>query len=251
MEIRFDDETALVTGAGQGMGRAIAETLAAGGADVVLNDIVENRIDEVESTLNDAHGGDALAVAADVTDYEAVQGMVETATASFGTVDILVNNAGAWVTAFFTQSTPEDWVKDIDLNLYGVLNCTHAVLPGMIDQEHGSIVNIVSDAGRVGQPQSAAYSAAKAGVEAFSKTIAKESGRYNVRSNCVSMGVTETSLTEDLLEGETREQVLSQYPISRAGRPQDAANAVCFLASDCASWVTGQTYPVNGGFTTC
>ncbi len=248
MQIDLTGETALVTGAGRGMGRATAESLAESGADVVLNDVVEERIDEVAADIDDADGGDALAVPADVTDYDAVGGMVEAAEAEFGGIDVLVNNAGAWVTEFFTDSEPEQWRQDIDLNLYGVLNCTRHVLPGMAERGGGSVVSIVSDAGRVGEPRLGSYSAAKAGVVGFTKAVAKESGRYDVRLNCVAMGTTETPLTEDMLAEGRRETVLEQYALNRLGRPEDAAKMVTFLASDAASWITGQTFPVNGGY---
>ena len=248
MEIDLSGETALVTGAGRGMGRAIAESLAESGADVVLNDVVEERIDEVADGIGEAEGGDAFAAPADVTDYDAVGEMVDAAEAEFGGIDVLVNNAGAWVTEFFTDSEPEQWRRDIDLNLYGVLNCTRHVLPGMAERGGGSVVSIVSDAGRVGEPRLGTYSAAKAGVVGFTKAVAKESGRYDVRLNCVSMGTTETPLTEDMLAEGRREKVLQQYALNRLGRPEDAANVVTFLASDAASWITGQTFPVNGGY---
>ena len=248
MHIDLTDETALVTGAGRGMGRAIAESLAESGADVVLNDVVEERIEEVADGIAGAEGGDALAVPADVTDYDAVGGMVETTEAEFGGIDVLVNNAGAWVTEFFTETDPDQWHRDIDLNLYGVFNCTRHVLPGMAERGHGSVVSIVSDAGRVGEPRLGTYSAAKAGVIGFTKAVAKEAGRYDVRLNCVSMGTTETPLTEDMLAEGRREKILQQYALNRLGRPEDAANMVTFLASDAAEWVTGQTVPVNGGY---
>jgi 3-oxoacyl-[acyl-carrier protein] reductase len=248
MQIDLSDETVLVTGAGRGMGRVTAESLAESGADVVLNDVVEERIEEAADAIADAEGGDALAVAADVTDYDAVGGMVETAEAEFGGIDVLVNNAGAWVTEFFTETEPDQWRQDVDLNLYGVFNCTRHVLPGMAERGHGSVVSIVSDAGRVGEPRLGTYSAAKAGVVGFTKAVAKEAGRYDVRLNCVAMGTTETPLTEDMLAEGRRETVLEQYALNRLGRPEDAANVVTFLASDAAEWVTGQTVPVNGGY---
>jgi 3-oxoacyl-[acyl-carrier protein] reductase len=248
MHVDLTGETALVTGAGRGMGRAIAESLAESGADVVLNDVVEERIEEAADGIADANGGDALAVTADVTDYEAVGEMVEAAEAALGGVDVLVNNAGAWVTEFFTETDPEQWRRDIDLNLYGVLNCTRHVLPGMAERGHGSVVSIVSDAGRVGEPRLGTYSAAKAGVVGFTKAVAKESGRYDVRLNCVSMGTTETPQTEEMLAEGRRETVLEQYALNRLGRPEDAARMVTFLASDAAEWITGQTYAVNGGY---
>lgn len=248
MHVDLTGETALVTGAGRGMGRAIAESLAESGADVVLNDVVEERIAEVAENIDDTGGGDALAVTADVTDYEAVGGMVEAAEAEFGGVDVLVNNAGAWVTEYFTDSEPAQWQRDVDLNLYGVLNCTRHVLPGMAERGHGSVVSIVSDAGRVGEPRLGTYSAAKAGVVGFTKAVAKESGRYDVRLNCVSMGTTETPRTEEMLAEGRREAVLERYALNRLGRPEDAARMVTFLASDAAEWITGQTYAVNGGY---
>lgn len=248
MELDLAGETALVTGAGRGMGAAIAETLAESGATVAVNDVDADRLDDTVAAV-EAAGGDALAAPADVTDHGAVGEMVAAVEADLGTVDVLVNNAGGWTTEWFADSTPEQWVRDIELNLHGVLNCTHHVLPGMVEQEHGVVVSIVSDAGRVGEPRCAPYAAAKAGVEGFTRTVATEYGRDGVRANCVSMGTTETPRTAELLAGDTRERVVENYPLGRLGRPADAAAAVCFLASDAAGWVTGQTYPVNGGFT--
>lgn len=143
---------------------------------MALNDVAEERVAEAAEAVGDAEGGDALAVPADVTDYEAVDGMVETVEAEFGGIDVLVNNAGAWVTKFFTETEPEQWRRDIDLDLYGVLNRTRHVLPGMAERGHGSVVSIVSDAGQVGEPRLGTYSAAKAGVVGFTKAVAREAG---------------------------------------------------------------------------
>ncbi len=246
----------LVTGAGQGVGRQIALHFAAHNAGgVVVNDYHRSRAEAVAEEIR-ALGCKAFAVAGDVTDYAAVTALTEEAVAHFGRVDLLVNNAGnagptqglGELPAFW-ETGPEEWRHWLGTNLYGVLNCSRAVLPGMIERRYGRIVTIVSDAGRVGEPHLAVYSGAKAGAAGFMRGLAKAVGRFNITANNVALSGVRTPGVADLVpDDETMKKVLRSYVIRRMGEPDDAANMVLFLASDAASWITGQTYPVNGGY---
>lgn len=269
MDLGLTGKVALVTGAGRGIGRAIAMTLAAEGARVVVNDYYQERADAVAKEIT-AAGGAALGVQADVTDFQAVRAMMERAVQHFGALHILVNNAGIPATTggaemgggfsgpLFKETGPEQWRRTMDVITLGTLNCSHAALPHLIAAGGGAIVNIISDAGRVGEPRLVPYSMAKAGVIGFAKALAKEEGRNGVRVNCVSPATTETEATAALFrdpspEGQARLQaILRQYPLGRwrggLGRPQDIADAVVFLVSDRAQWITGQVLSVNGGY---
>lgn len=233
------------------MGRSIAHALAASGADVVVNDVVAARAASVVDEVH-AAGGRASVAVFDVTDHDAVRAAV----AAIGGVDVLVSNAGnagaGATTALvpFVETGPADWERYLQVNLYGVLHGCRAVLPGMIANGWGRIITVVSDAGRVGDPGLAAYSAAKAGAAGLSRALAAEVGRHGVTVNSVALGTMRTPLTEPLWSGEDdgrRRAVLRRYAIRRPGEPEDAAALVVFLASSMASWITGQTYPVNGG----
>ena len=207
-------------------------------------------------------GGQAIGVVADVTDQEAVLAMVKRVIDELGPVEILVNNAGipivassqdASVTAgqFFSQSQRAQWDRTMGLITYGVLNCSRAVIEQMAERRWGRIINIISDAGRVGEPRLAAYSMAKAGVVGFSKALAKEMGRYCITVNCVSPATTETESTAAWIRAQG-EQMMRQYPLAkglnRLGKPTDIADAIAFLASQRAEWITGQVLSVNGGY---
>lgn len=246
---------ALVTGAGQGVGRAIALRFAEHGAGaVVVNDFYLDRAESVAAEVA-ALGCKALPVQADVTDRDAVNAMVERARAEVGDVAILVNNAGNMgpqAPEFgkpFWQQSPELWERSIGVNLYGVLNCAHAVLPRMVEQRGGVLITIVSDAGRVGEPNLEVYSAAKAAAAGFVRAIARSAGRYGIRANCVSLSATRTP-TMPLPDAgsDVGKSMLAPYILRRFGEPEDAANMALVLASDAAGWVTGQTVPVNGGY---
>lgn len=254
MLVTFDltGKRALVTGSGQGVGAAIAAALAEAGAEVVVNDLVTERAEAGAAELR-ASGLAALAAAFDVTDHAAVRAAV----ASVGGVDILVNNAGnaggdGWGgRGPFHASEPAEWPRFIDVNLYGVMNCTHACVPAMIERKWGRVITIISDAGRVGEANLAAYAAAKGGAGAFTRAIANEVGRYNITANNVSLGTMRTPLTEPMWANATEEQakaILGRYLIRRPGVPADAAAMVLYLASPAAEWVTAQTYPLNGGY---
>jgi 3-oxoacyl-[acyl-carrier protein] reductase len=183
--------------------------------------------------------------------------MVQAAHEKFGRVDVLVNNAGNFgpdPTALkrrpFEESEPSDWVPWLNVNMYGVLNCTRCVLPKMKANNQGSIITIISDAGRWGDAGSEVYAFAKAGAAGFMRSVARGGGRHGIRANSVAIATTRTPTLEPILQNEERtKKMLRLYPLHRVGEPTDIANMVLFLASDASSWVTGQTYPVNGGFT--
>ncbi|MEU9454178.1 SDR family NAD(P)-dependent oxidoreductase [Streptomyces sp. NPDC048277] len=249
--------TAFVTGAGQGVGRRVALHFAEHGAGaVVVNDFRPERAEAVAEEVEKA-GAKALAVSGDVSDLESVREGVRRALAAFGGVDILVNNAGnagpnptEAMNRPFWEQTPQEWQGYLGTNLYGVLNTTHSVLPGMIERQYGRIVNVISEAARHGEPGRECYSAAKAGAAGFTRAVAASGGRHGVTANCVSLGATYTPRTAQGLDNaELLKKAMQKYVVRRPGRPEDAANMILFLASDAAPWITGQTVPVNGGYT--
>jgi len=258
---------ALVTGAGQGVGRQIAIDLAAEGCIVLVNDLFEERVLTVVEQVT-AAGGRAHPAAVDITDADAVNALVAKAAAEHGPVEILVNNAGilperreaGGITPLFLDTTPEDWAKTVGLNVFGMMNCCHAVLPGMKAGRFGKIINITSDSARVGEARFAAYAAAKAAMIGFAKSLAREHGRDCVNVNVISLaavvheGIHDGPLSPDA-SPETDPilvKVMEGYPLSRGlkrlGRPDDVSGMVAFLASERAAFITGQTVGVNGGF---
>ncbi|SNS78984.1 SDR family NAD(P)-dependent oxidoreductase [Sphingopyxis indica] len=249
---------ALVTGAGQGIGRQIALHLSGhNSGGVAVNDYYLDRAEAVASEIR-AAGGKAIAVQADVTDLEAVKDMNERIVAELGAVGVLVNNAGNMganpspdVRKPFWETGPDVWNQSIGVNLYGVMNCAATVVPGMIArQAPARIVTIISDAGRYGDAGLEAYAAAKAGAAGFSRSAARSLARFGITVNCVAIAATRTAATERLMDDPERmKRVFDKYIVRRPGEPVDIANMVLFLASDASSWISGQTYPVNGGMT--
>jgi 2-hydroxycyclohexanecarboxyl-CoA dehydrogenase len=240
-------KTALVTGGASGIGAATARRLAAEGARVAIGDLNEQGAKDVAGEL------DGFAFALDVADAASVKAGVAAAVEALGEIDVLVNNAGTDRFAFFVNSDEQLWDIVLGVNLRGVLAVTHAVLPGMQQRRAGSIVNVASEAGRVGSQGSAVYSAAKAGVIGFTKAIAREAARYRVRCNAVAPGPIETPLLNaaPAMLGEIGERLkqgmVNATALGRAGEPEEVAAAIVFLAGDEASYVTGQTLNVSGG----
>jgi 2-hydroxycyclohexanecarboxyl-CoA dehydrogenase len=249
MDLGLRDKVAVVTGAGSGIGQAIALSLASEGACVVAAD-VHGDTAAATATAVQSRGGTALGLPLDVTNYAQVQAMVQQVVQQRGHIDVLVNCAGAWRVNLFVDSQPADWAFEVNVCFMGVVHCTRAVLDPMIAQQRGKIVNIASDAGRVGEVRQAVYSGAKAAVIGFSKAVAKEVGRYNIHVNCVCPGFTKTPATSDRLTPELEERIVRLYPLRKLGVPEDVAKVATFLASDGASHVTGQTISVSGGYST-
>jgi 3-oxoacyl-[acyl-carrier protein] reductase len=250
---------ALVTGAGQGVGRGIALALArhnAGG--IAVNDFVLERADAVAAEIR-ALGIPAAAVQADVGDRASVAAAFALAQATLGPITILVNNAGnagpstqMGMSPPFWDTDPQDWDRYFRTNTFGVLNCCHVALPEMVKARFGRIVTIVSDAGRVGEARLAVYSAAKAAAGGFVRAIAREAGRHGVTSNAISLSTIAPPMDDAALEAmmgtEGAKQQLSRYTIRRYGKPDDVALMALLLCAPASSWITGQTYPVNGGY---
>jgi 2-hydroxycyclohexanecarboxyl-CoA dehydrogenase len=245
--MRLEGRTALVTGGGSGIGAATCRRLAAEGAAVAVTDVNLEPAEAVASEL------DGRAFELDVRSTDSVGAALERIESELGSLEVLVNNAGYDEFAFFTQTEAELWDRVLAVNLRGVLAVTHAVLPGMQERGRGRIVNVASEAGRVGSQGSAVYSAAKAGVIGFTKAVAREAARYGITCNAVAPGPIETPLLMAAPEqlGEIGERLVKgmvgNTAMRRIGQPEEVAAAVAFLASDDASFVTGETLGVSGG----
>jgi len=247
MDLDLRDKVAVVTGGGSGVGQEIAALLCNEGARVVVVDIAMEKAEATVKMLS-GFGKRAEAYQTDVIDTESVNSLAGAVLRKFGAVDILVNNAGYGMFKSFKDSTREDWMVDINVNLIGTLNCTRAFIDVMIERRFGKIINIVSDAGRVGEPFMTTYSAAKAAVIGFSKALAKEVGRLGITVNCVALGTTKTPLMAPFLSPEIEKKMIKHYPLGRLGLPHEPARMAVFLASEAASWITGQVVAVNGGY---
>lgn len=257
--LNLGGRVALVTGAGQGVGRQIALQLGAaeGSGGVVVNDYLLERAEAVAEEVR-AAGGKALALQCDVSNHGAVKDMVAKAASDLGVVGVLVNNAGnaganpsAELGKPFWETGPEVWDSFVGVNFYGVINCTAAVIPGMLQrQAPGRIITIISDASRWGDAGLEIYAGAKAGAAGFMRSVARSLGRHQITANSVAIALTATPAVRRTLEGdpERLKRTLEKYIVRRPGQPEDIANMVQFLASDASPWITGQVYPVNGGF---
>lgn len=250
---RLDGKCIVITGGGGGIGGAAAKRMAEEGANVAVLDRALEPAEAVAAEIGEA-GGSAKAFTCDITDRAQVDTAVAAAEDAFGPIDALVNNAGWDVFKPFTKTEPGDWERLIAINLVGALHMHHAVLPGMVERRAGRIVNISSDAARVGSSGEAVYAACKGGIVAFTKTIAREHSRHNITANVVCPGPTDTALFADYKEGAGDPEKLEaafrrSIPLGRIGEPGDPAGAIAFFASDDSAYITGQVLSVSGGLT--
>ncbi|MDM0083589.1 MULTISPECIES: 2-hydroxycyclohexanecarboxyl-CoA dehydrogenase [Variovorax] len=249
----FNEKTVVITGGGGGIGGATSRRFGRQGARVAVFDLNPEAAEKVAAQIR-AEGGQAEAFRCDITDRASVDAAVAATLERFGPIDVLVNNAGWDVFKPFTKTEPAQWDKLIAINLTGALHMHHAVLPGMAARKAGRIVNIASDAARVGSSGEAVYAACKGGLVAFSKTIAREHARHGITVNVVCPGPTDTALFADYKEGAGNPEKLMEaftrsIPLGRIGQPDDLPGAILFFASDDAAYVTGQVLSVSGGLT--
>lgn len=249
------DKVIIVTGGAGGIGSATCRRLAEEGAKVAIFDMNLDAANQLVAEIT-SQNGQAIAIQCDITNNETVKHAVEKVEVDLGPIDGLVNNAGFDIFKPFVQSEPEEWNKLIQINLVGMLNMHHAVLKGMVLRKHGKIVNIASDAARVGSSGEAVYAACKGGLLSFSKTLAREHSRHNITINVVCPGPTDTALLSQVTEGaahpeKLRDAFIRSIPLGRLGQPDDLASAIAFFLSDDSSFVTGQVLSVSGGLTMC
>lgn len=247
--MRFEGKTAIVTGGGQGIGRAIALGLAKDGAAVVVADIVAETAKDTAREIK-SRGGQTMAVKVDVTKSQDVNAMVQKVIRQYGKVDILVNNVGYSKLQSFLEEPEDSWDKTIAINLKGVIICCRAVLDDMIKRKYGKIINIASTAGLRGAPGQAVYSAAKGGVTSFTRALSREVVKFNINVNCVAPGPTDTPLWNQAIKDrpDLTDAIKTGVPMGRVGQPEEVAAPVLFLASDEAGWMVGQTLSASGGF---
>jgi 3-oxoacyl-[acyl-carrier protein] reductase len=244
--IDLTNKIAVVTGGAQGIGQAISETLAQLGAHIIVADLQTDKAEALAAKLTQDTGNKAIAVQVDVSDLESAKAMVDAAVTEFGRVDILINNAGITRDTLLMRMSEADFDLVLNVNLKGTFNCSKAVVRQMMKQRYGRIVNMSSVSGISGQAGQTNYSSSKAGLIGFTKALAKEVGSRNITVNAVAPGFIETPLTADLPE-EVVEWGLKLTPLGKFGQPQDVADAVAFLASDKASYITGEVLKIDGG----
>jgi len=248
MDTGLEGKVAVVTGGGRDVGGEVCRSLAAEGARVAVN--YNSSKDEADALVAEieAAGGTARAAQADISDYGQVKAMIDGVAKDWGSVDILVNNAGYVKYQRFVESTPQDWKPQIDVCLYGALNCSHAAAQHMVAQKSGRIINVVGDSSRIGEANISLAATARGGTIALGKSMAKEFGRFNVTVNTVSLGLVKSAHQDPEFLARNMDRILKAYPLKRIGEPGDIAPMVTFLSSAGASWVTGQVISVNGGF---
>jgi len=247
MDLGIKDQVAIVTGGGGGIGAATCLTLAGEGAHVVVTDVNMESAEKVSEEVK-SHGVKSMAMRIDVTEFEQAEEMVQKTVSEFGKVDILNNVAGLAMPQFFVNSQKEHWEKEINVCLLGTMNCCKSVINPMIEQNSGRIVNVASDAGKGGEKLMVSYSAAKAGIMGFTKSLAREMGRYWIKVNAVCPGTTKNTGMTALMTDDLEQRWLKAYTLRRLGQPQDMANMIVFLSSNAADWITGQAISVNGGY---
>lgn len=247
MDLGLKGKVALVTGAARDVGGEIARTLAVEGATVAVNYM--SSADEAQDVVKDiaSRGGKAKAYKADVSDFIAVKSMVDAIAKDFGSLNILVNNAGLAKRQRFVETMPDDWKKQIDICLYGAIHCCHAAAPHLEAAKNGRIISVIGDSSRVGESGLSIVAAARAGVVALMKSLAREFGRSGTTANTLSLGMVETPHDRAFLE-ENREKLTRLYPVRRLGLPDDIAPMVALLASPRSGWITGQTISISGGY---
>ncbi len=239
------DKVAIVTGAAQGIGKVIALGLAKSGADIAVSDINEDSLNEAVKEI-EALGRKAIAVKMDVSSLKDCEDLVKKTSEAFGKIDILVNNAGITRDTVLLRMKEEQWDQVISVNLKGTFNCTKAVIRSMFKQKSGKVINISSVTGAMGNAGQANYSASKAAVMGFTKSIAREYAHCGITVNAVAPGFIKTAMTDAIPEKD-RDAMISIIPAKRLGLPEDVADTVCFLASDMANYITGQVIHINGG----
>jgi NAD(P)-dependent dehydrogenase (short-subunit alcohol dehydrogenase family) len=247
MDLGLTDKTAVVTGGTSGVGREIALSLAAEGANVAVN--YRSSAKEAEILVDEivAKGGKAKAYKADVADFAAVKTMVDDIVKDFGGLNILINNAGLAIRQRFLETKPDDWHRQIDACLYGAIHCCHAAAPHLDAAGNGRIVSVIGDSSRVGESGLAIVAAARAGIAALMKSLARELGRSGTTANTVSLGLVETPHDKDWVDA-NRDRLIKLYPLRRLGVPGDVAPMVALLASPHSGWITGQVLSISGGF---
>jgi NAD(P)-dependent dehydrogenase (short-subunit alcohol dehydrogenase family) len=247
MDLGLKGQTALVTGATSGVGREIALSLATEGANIAVNYRSSAEDGEAVAAEITSAGGNARAYKADVADFAGVKTMVEAIVKDFGGLNILINNAGLALRQRFMETKPEDWHRQIDACLYGAIHCCHAAAPHLDTAKNGRIVSVIGDSSRVGESGLAIVAAARAGVVALMKSLAREFGRSGTTANTVSLGLVETPHDKEWVDA-NREKLVKLYPVRRLGLPGDIAPMVTLLASPHSGWITGQVISISGGF---
>ena len=255
MTMRLKDQVAIVTGGSSGIGCETCKLFVGEGATVMIADLIPETADNLATKLR-SQGHNVDAVATDVTNMDAVQNLVESTLSRFGKIDILANVAGGsagpvieTTYSLFAESTRERWDEIIALNLYGALNCTRAVINHMIKRRSGKVINFASTAGIIGMTKAAEYAAAKAGIIAFTKTLAKELGKYSINVNCISPGVIGTNRVLQTTAEDMMQKFKSGIPLRRLGEPEEVAQVALFLASNESKYITGENIVVDGGMT--